>query len=101
VDDDPNTQAQVVLSRALYDEWRTYCLSRSWNQNNPRLLVTPIDDVPVYLNNSQIESLVQLDIEAATKGHRETRLIGMKVADAEYCGMLWAINVHLLHSDAK
>src|SRR5215212_919083 len=101
VDHDPNTQAQVVLSRALYDEWRAYCLIRSWNQNNPGLLITPIDDVPVYLNNSQIESLVQLDIEAATKGHRKTRLIGMKVADAEYCGKLWAIDVHLLNSDAK
>src|SRR5829696_5357471 len=101
VDDDSNAQAQVVLSRARNEEWRTYCLIWCSNQNNPRLLITPVDDVPVYLYNSQIESLVQLDIEAATKGHREARLISMKIADAEDCRKLRAVDVHLLNSDAK
>jgi hypothetical protein len=58
MDHDADTQTQVVLARAWYDEGCTDCLKRSWRQHDPGLLIAAIDDVPVDLNNAHIESVV-------------------------------------------
>src|SRR6185503_73053 len=101
MDHDPDTQTQIVLTRTLYKEGRPDCLKRSWRQYDPRLLIAAIDDVPVYLNNSHIQSVVQLDVESATKSHRETRFIRMKVTDAEDRRQVRAIDVKFLNGDSE
>ena len=101
MDHDADTKTQVILTRAWYDKRRPYCLKRSRREDDPGLLIAALDDVPVDLNNSQIEPVVQLEIETATEGHREARLVGMKVTDAEERRQLRAIDVEFLNGHAK
>src|SRR6185503_3696313 len=91
----------IILTRTLYNEGCPYCLKRSWRQHDPRLLIATIDDVPVYLNNSHIEPIVELNVKPAAKSHREARLIRVKIADAEDRRQVWAIDVNFLNRDAE
>src|SRR6185295_13473578 len=101
MDHDADTESQVILSRAWDNERRPHCLKRSWREHDPGLLIAAIDDVPVDLNNSHIESVVQLEVEPATESHREAGLICVKVADAKDQRKLWTIDVKFLNSDSE
>lgn len=101
VDDDPDAQTQIVLTRSGYNEWCPNCLKRSRREHDPGLLIAAIDDVPVYLDHTQVEPAVQLDVEPAAERHREARFVCMKVADAEDCRQVRTIDVELLHGNAE
>ena len=101
MDHNTDTDTQVILARARDDEGCSNRLEGSWRKHDPRLLIATINNVPVDLNNAQVEPLIELNVESTTKGHRETRLICMKVADAEERRQLRAIDVYFLNGDPE
>src|SRR6201989_522378 len=98
---DTDAQTEVVLCVARQDEGLAHGLKRIDSQDRPQLLVALIDDVPVNLCGAHVYAMVELDVEAAAEGHREARLVGVKVADAEDGRQLRAVNVLLLVSEAE
>src|SRR5689334_2257133 len=83
VNHDPDAQTYVVLSRARHDEGRPHRLVRRRHQDDARLLVAAVDDVPVDLPGAHVEAVVDLNVDAAAEGHREARLVDVEVAEAE------------------
>src|SRR4030095_10098439 len=98
---DTETQPQVVLTSVRNNEWLTNSLKRRRHQDDTQLLVSAANNIPVCLNYPGVKPIVDLDIDSASKCHRETRLIDVKVVDAEYRGQIGTIDVDLLNGDSE
>jgi hypothetical protein len=64
-------------------------------------LVAALDDVPVDLSGTNIDAIVELDVEATAKRHREACFFGVEISDAEDGSKLRTINVDLLIGNAE
>ena len=78
-----STEAQVILPHTGYDERRPHCLMWRWHQDNPCLLIAPVDDVPVYLDCANIKAMIKFDVDATAESHCKAGFINMKITDAE------------------
>lgn len=72
-----------------------------WHQDNPCLLIAPVDDVPIDLDCANIKAMIKLYINAAAESHRKAGFIGTKVTDAEEGWYLLAVNADSLMSHAE
>jgi|ERR1043166_7665006 len=97
----PSTQAQIILPGSRYYERRSHGLMGSWDEDYSYLLVAPVDDVPVDLNRTHVETMIYFEINTATEGHGEARLPGVKVANAEHRRQLRAVDIHFLIGETK
>ena len=75
VDDDTDAESQIILPRPWNDERRAHCLKRRWRQDYARLLITTCDDVPIDLAGSNVETMIEPDIDSTTERHREAGLV--------------------------
>ena len=101
VDDDPHTQSNVVLSRTRENEICAGRLMWRRHQQNSQLLVAAIDDVPINLGSTDIDPVVEPDVESAAESHREAGFVRMEIGKAKHRPQVWAINIDLLISDPE
>jgi len=101
VDYDPDAETQIVLPRAGNEEGRANGLKRRWDQYDSGLLVAAVDDVPVDLDRSNVDPIVELNIDPSSERHCKTRLVHVKVTDTEDGGKLRTVDVELLDGDSE
>ena len=80
---DAGANTKVVLSFTRYDEGRAHGLKWCRRDNNSRLLVSAVNDVPVQLNYAHVKPLIQSDVNTPAKRHGKAGFVHMEIADPE------------------